>query len=55
MTISMPETGRAWDEIKHDMIKRDANDANWRDGRTAVFVFNAGEDVARVQKEAYAF
>ncbi len=30
------------------------NDANWRGARTAVYVFNPGEDVMRVAKDAYA-
>jgi glutamate/tyrosine decarboxylase-like PLP-dependent enzyme len=29
-------------------------DVRWRDGKTAVYVFNAGTEVERVQKEAYA-
>jgi len=29
-------------------------DVRWRDGKTAVYVFNAGADVEQVQKEAYA-
>jgi glutamate/tyrosine decarboxylase-like PLP-dependent enzyme len=49
----MNEQGRAWPELKAEMIERGAKDARWREGRTAVYVFNAGEDVARVQKEAY--
>jgi glutamate/tyrosine decarboxylase-like PLP-dependent enzyme len=49
----MPETGRAWPDLQDEMIARGAGDAKWRDGKTAVYVFNAGEDVARVQKEAY--
>jgi glutamate/tyrosine decarboxylase-like PLP-dependent enzyme len=52
--MKMPEHGRAWAEIKSDMGTRAANDAKWRDGRTAVYVFNAGEDIAAIQKEAYA-
>lgn len=36
------------------MVERGSGDAKWREGKTAVYVFNAGEDVARVQKEAYA-
>ena len=52
--MQMPDKGRAWDEIKKDMMARGGGDAKWRDGKTAVYVFNAGEDVARVQKEAYA-
>lgn len=49
----MPPAGTAWDQLKKEMIERGAGDAKWREGKTAVYVFNAGEDVARVQKEAY--
>jgi glutamate/tyrosine decarboxylase-like PLP-dependent enzyme len=31
-----------------------AGDVAWRDGRAAVYVFNAGLEIERVQKEAYA-
>ncbi len=49
----MPEHGRQWQELRDEMVDRGASDAKWRDGKTAVYVFNAGEDVAQVQKEAY--
>lgn len=52
--MKMPETGRAWTDVKADMTERGAKDAKWRDGRTAVYVFNAGEEIAAIQKEAYA-
>ena len=52
--MKMPEHGRPWSEIQADMTERGAGDAKWRDGRTAVYVFNAGEDIAAIQKEAYA-
>lgn len=52
--MPLPETGRAWAEIRQEMLERAGGDARWRDGRTAVYVFNAGADVAAVQKEAYA-
>ncbi len=52
--MRMPDTGRAWPEIEQDMMARGAGDAKWRDGRTAVYVFNAGEDIAAIQKDAYA-
>lgn len=29
-------------------------DVKWRDGKTALYIFNAGDDVARVKKAAYA-
>lgn len=50
----MPTEGRDWPALKAEMIERGSGDAKWRDGKTAVYVFNAGEDVAQVQKEAYA-
>ncbi len=52
--MKLPENGRAWDDVRNDMLKRGAGDAKWRDGKTAVYVFNAGEDIAEIQKEAYA-
>ncbi len=53
MRITMNEQGRDWPSLKAEMIERGGKDARWREGRTAVYVFNAGEDVAAVQKEAY--
>ncbi|MGI9597906.1 MAG: aminotransferase class V-fold PLP-dependent enzyme [Acidimicrobiales bacterium] len=53
MLKSMPETGSPWDVLKPEMVRRGGDDAKWRDGKTAVYVFNAGEDVAKVQREAY--
>lgn len=52
--MKMLEQGRAWEDIQKDMQARGASDAKWRDGRTAVYVFNAGEEIAAIQKEAYA-
>ena len=53
MLKDMPNTGTDWESLKTEMINRGGNDAKWREGKTAVYVFNAGEDVAKVQKEAY--
>ncbi len=53
MPKPIPSTGTSWDELKPDMLARGGGDAAWREGKTAVYVFNAGEDVAQVQKEAY--
>jgi len=52
--MKMPEHGRAWSDLQTEMNERGASDAKWRDGRTAVYVFNAGEEIAAIQKEAYA-
>ncbi len=54
MGTTLPQTGRPWPDIEDEMHARGAGDAAWRDGRTAVYVFNAGEEVAEVQKRAYA-
>lgn len=53
MSIQMSEQGQDWTSLKQEMIDRGTGDAKWREGKTAVYVFNAGEDVAAVQKEAY--
>ena len=53
MTYAMPPQGKDWDTLRVEMIERGRDDIDWREGKTAVYVFNAGEDVARVQKEAY--
>ena len=52
--MKMLEQGRPWEDIQEDMHARGASDAKWRDGRTAVYVFNAGEEIAAIQKEAYS-
>ncbi len=51
--IKMPDKGTDWDSLRADMQARGGKDAKWRDGKTAIYVFNAGPDVERVQKEAY--
>ncbi len=53
MLKQMGTSGREWSGLKQEMIDRGGDDAKWREGKTAVYVFNAGEDVAQVQKEAY--
>ena len=51
--MKMPQTGRAWDEVRAEMVARSGGDVDWRGGKTAVYVFNAGEDVHQVQHDAY--
>ncbi|MDO8838631.1 MAG: aspartate aminotransferase family protein [Parvibaculum sp.] len=53
MGTTMPEKGTDWAALKAEMTDRAQGDVKWRDGKTAVYVFNAGPDVAEVQKEAY--
>lgn len=51
--MALPEKGSDWPTLKAEMQARGANDAKWREGKTAVYVFNAGPEVEQVQKEAY--
>jgi len=54
MTASLPQQGQPWDAVRAQMTGMATGDVKWRDGKAAVYVFNAGEDIDRVQKEAYA-
>ncbi len=50
----LPQVGASWPALKPLMLDYATGDVRWRDGKTAVYVFNAGPDVEQVQKEAYA-
>ncbi|MBS0361380.1 MAG: aspartate aminotransferase family protein, partial [Proteobacteria bacterium] len=54
MPQPLPQHGTAWPELKDRMLGYAAGDVAWREGKTAVYVFNAGPEVEQVQKEAYA-
>lgn len=54
MDQTLPLQGAPWDTLRERMVEMAAGDVKWRDGKAAVYVFNAGAEVERVQKEAYA-
>ena len=54
MRRALPEAGADWPALRTQMLAAAAGDVRWRDGKAAVYVFNAGPDVEQVQKEAYA-
>ena len=54
MRKSIPERGAPWETIRRELESFGKGDADWRSARTAVYVFNPGEDVMRVVKDAYA-
>jgi sphinganine-1-phosphate aldolase len=54
MRRPLPESGSPWPDVKAAMLELAQGDVRWREGKTAVYVFNAGADVEQVQKEAYA-
>jgi len=50
----LPQHGTPWPELEARMRNMAAGDVKWRDGKTTMYIFNAGEDVERVKKAAYA-
>jgi len=50
----LPQTGADWPGLRSRMLESATGDVRWRDGKAAVYVFNAGPEVEQVQKEAYA-
>lgn len=51
---ALPEHGAPWSEIEARMRELGSRDVKWRDGRTGLYIFNAGPEVEQVQKAAYA-
>ena len=51
--VALPEQGTAWSEIKSELKSVAENDFDWRTGRLGVYVFEPGEDVRSVAKNAY--
>jgi glutamate/tyrosine decarboxylase-like PLP-dependent enzyme len=51
---TIPQHGTDWKALGTELEELGRGDVDWRRGRTAVYVFNAGEDVLQVAKEAYA-
>ncbi|MEM7412642.1 MAG: aspartate aminotransferase family protein [Myxococcota bacterium] len=54
MRTELPKRGTDWTTLKNELVEFGKHDVDWRSARTAVYVFNAGEDVLSVAKEAYA-
>jgi sphinganine-1-phosphate aldolase len=50
---ALPEQGRGWNELTAALEHHRARDADWKHARTALYVFNAGEEVRRVGEQAY--
>lgn len=50
----LPQHGAPWSELEPHLRAFGAGDVKWRDGKTGLYVFNAGEEVERVKKAAYA-
>jgi glutamate/tyrosine decarboxylase-like PLP-dependent enzyme len=54
MRRPLPDASADWSEVREAMGAYAGGDIRWREGKTTVYVFNAGPEIERVQKEAYA-
>jgi len=54
MRKQLPDRGTDWPSLREQLLALGRDDVDWRRARTAVYVFNAGEDVLNVAKEAYS-
>lgn len=51
---ALPAQGQTWEALEARMRDMAKGDVKWREGRTGLYIFNAGPEVERVQKAAYA-
>jgi sphinganine-1-phosphate aldolase len=50
----LPEKSEDWEHLRARLTAFGSDDVDWRNKRSAVYVFHPGEDVMNVAKEAYA-
>ncbi len=50
---AFPPGGRGWEDLQADMRRRSADDIDWRQGRTPLFVFRSDEDTYEIGRKAY--
>jgi sphinganine-1-phosphate aldolase len=53
MQFQFPKIGTKWEDLRVRMSEWQRRDVGWRDGRTALHVYYAGDDVLNVAREAY--
>jgi len=53
LSPSLPADGRSWSALQAELATLRDDDVDWRAGRAAVYVFDAGKDVRTVAAEAY--
>jgi hypothetical protein len=51
--FQFPKVGTKWEDLRVQMSELRLRDVGWRDGRTALHVYYAGDDVLNVAREAY--
>lgn len=50
----LPTAGTPWPDLEARMRDMASGDVKWREGKTGMYIFNAGEEVEAVKKAAYA-
>ena len=50
----LPEKSEAWEHLQDRLTALGSEDVDWRNKKSAVYVFHPGEDVLDVAKQAYA-
>jgi len=53
MRKSLPVEGASWESLRAELISLGKNDVDWKNAKLAVYIFNAGEDVRQVARDAY--
>ena len=53
MQFRFPKVGTKWEDLRARMSELRRRDVGWREGRTALHVYFAGDDVLNVAREAY--
>lgn len=53
MTLELPERGRAWSEIRDEMVEMRGGDLDWRNGRHGAYVWYANDELEDVLREAF--
>ena len=53
MTLELPERGRAWAEIRDEMVEMRGGDLDWRNGRHGAYVWYATDELEDVLRESF--
>ena len=47
-SATLPEKGEAWEALKTRLVALGQDDVDWRNKKSAVYVFHPGDDVLQV-------
>jgi glutamate/tyrosine decarboxylase-like PLP-dependent enzyme len=52
-SAALNRTGRAWAQVRADLIRRKCSDYDWRSGRIPLYVYHDNDELLSVSREAY--